>query len=153
MTDPIRLRVRDRIYDVLKAVREGADYFYTAGQVERRFIAYDEVKRSPCYMVSTDTGGSIEQVQDLFIEDFYVNVKCWIQDKDDPVSILERALADVRTAINADTLPTAGTGSLADLDALVFFDEPPTTDNGYLSLEGYAFFEQRIKIQVSGTWQ
>jgi len=152
-SDPIRLRVLDRIGDVLKAMREGTNYWHTAGEVLDRFISYEEVKRSPCYMVSQDSGGAIEQVQDLFIEDFYVNVKCWVMDKDDPREVLEKCLRDVRTAINADTLPTAGAGSLAALDALVFFDEPPTTDNGYLSLEGFAFFEQRIKIQVSGTWQ
>lgn len=151
--DPIRLRVLDRLVEILKAMREGDNYWFTPGAVLGQFITYQEMKASPTYMISQDSGGSIEQVQDLYIEDFYVNVKCWVMDKDDPREVLEKCLRDVRTAINADTLPTAGTGSLADLDALVFFDEPPTTDNGYLSLEGYAFFEQRIKIQVSGTWQ
>jgi len=152
-TDPLRLQVLDRVVEVLNDIRPSTTYFYAPDSVLRRMVSYDEMKGSLCYMVSTDTGGTIEAVQDLYVEDFYINVKCWVNDKDDPGAMMERALSDVRHAINADTLPTAGTGSLAEMDALVFFDEPPTTDNGYLSLEGYAFFEQRIKIQVHGTWQ
>jgi hypothetical protein len=151
--DPLRLDVIDRVVEVLEGITSGASYFYTPAAVSKRFIHWAEVKGTPVYMVSADSGGTISYAApDLISEEFYINVKGIVQDKEDVVAALERALRDVRVAILADTEPTAGSGSLGELGALVFFDEPPTTDNGYLSAEGLGFFEQRIRIHIASEW-
>ena len=58
-------------------------------------------------------------------------------------------MRDIRKAIKADFL-SDGAGSLGTICVHVDIDEPPDTDDGYLSLQGFGFFDQRIRIEISG---
>ena len=151
---PLRLQVLERVVAILKDITAGEDYFFTPGEVIKGYCHPLEIKSFPHYAVSYDSGGTISvEATDYFIEDFYINVKGHVKPRDgDPVTAMERALRDVRVAIDTDQRPAAGAGSLNALNVLAFWEEPPTTDNGYLATEGMGFFEQRIKIQVHGAW-
>ena len=150
-TNPLRLQVIDRVVTVLKAIAEGTSYWYTPCEVVKRFVHWTEAKGFPTYMVFTDSGGKLEAgTPNFFSEEFNVNVKGIVKDHVDTVTKVERCLRDIRKAINDDTRPSTGAGSLGALGALVFIEEGATTDNGYLSLEGFGFFEQRIRIVISG---
>jgi hypothetical protein len=148
--DPKRLQIIDRIVTVLSNIQTGTDYFYTPYEVKKRFIHWEEAKGFPTYMVFTDSGGEIVFAgYNLYDEIFYVNVKGIVKDWKDTVSVLEKCIRDVRKAINDDA-KSGASGTLGTLCIEVRIEEPPLTDNGYLSLEGFGFFEQRIRIRISG---
>jgi hypothetical protein len=151
--DPLRLQVVDRVVAVLSQIRAGDNYFYTPRQVSKRFVHWNEAKAFPCYSVSTASGGKIELegAPHTYDEDFYISVKGIVQDQADTVTKLERCIRDVRKAIDADSSSGAA-GSLSVLAANYWIDEPPETDDGYLVLEGFGFFDQRIRFRVSGTF-
>jgi hypothetical protein len=151
--NPLRLQVIDRIVAVLEAITAGASYWYTPGQVEKRFVHWTEAKDFPCYSVSDASGGTMELagIPYNYDETFFVSIKGIVQDTEDTVTKLNRALRDVRAAIQADNISTAA-GSLGLLAVDCRFEAPPDTDDGYLSLEGFGFFDQRLKITVSGTF-
>jgi hypothetical protein len=149
--NPLRLQVIDRVVEVLRNIEQGDDYYASTGEVFKKFQHWEDCQGFPAYMVFADSGGTIEgDMGGRYRQTFVLNVKGYVRDSEDTVAALERALADVRHAIDADTLPGAGAGSLGSLGALVFFREGPTTDNGYLSIEGYGFFEQKIEVEISG---
>jgi hypothetical protein len=145
-----RVLVIDRIVDVLKAIREGASYFYTPASVEKRYTHWKEVTRGPAYSVAVDSGGKLTYGLNGYVtEELYINVKGVVLEERDAVTAIARCIRDARTAIDAD-MASAAAGSLGSLCKGLFFDEPPDTDNGYLSLEGKAQFEQRVRIVISG---
>lgn len=144
--DPKRLQIIDRFVTVLKAITAGADYFYTPYQVEKKALIQPEVSGTPCYLVLPDSGGAIEvSGQELYDEHFYVAVTGIVQDYDDIATKLERAIRDVRKAINEDsTSETSGT--LGTLAVQVRIDEPPEIDY----FENFGFFNQRFRVVISG---
>ena len=152
-TDPLTQQVIDRIITVLALIETGADYFYTPAAVIKRFVHWREAKFTPdkpLYMVFRDSGGEINYIgENLYCEDWVVNVKGYVQDKTDTVTKMERAIRDIRKAINDDS-KSEGDGTLGAITAAVTIEEPPETDNGYLSLEGMGFFDQRIRIRTDG---
>lgn len=152
-TSPLTQRVIERIIVVLSEITTGADYFYTPADVIKRFVHWREAKFTPdkpLYMVFRDSGGTVEYIgENLYCEDWVVNVKGYVQDKADTVTKMERAIRDIRKAINDDSKGEA-VGSLGAITAAVTIEEPPSTDNGYLSLEGMGFFDQRIRIRTDG---
>jgi len=152
-TNPKRLQVIDRIVTVLKAIVTGDNYFYTPYDVTKRFVHWAEAKGFPLYMVHSASGGTIVYAgEQQYDESFYVSVKGIVQDQNDTISKLEKAIRDIRKAINDDSESTAA-GSLGTLCVQVRIDEPPETDNGYLQLEGgFGFFDQRIHIQITGEY-
>jgi hypothetical protein len=150
-TETKRVSVVDRVVTVLKAIREGATYFYSPAAVSKRYTHWKEVVKAPDYSVSLDSGGKMEAgLNGWWTEEFYINVKGVVVDDTDAVSVIARCLRDVRLAIETDMASTA-TGSLGSLCSALFFDDGAETDNGYLSLEGKGQFEQRIRIVISGT--
>jgi len=149
MDDPLRLQVIDRIVDVLKSIQEGDDYFYSPRQVAKGFIA--EPSAYPVYMVLSESGGDIEMHSDAqFAETFYVSIRGVVQAAGDVVTPLERALRDVRKAIDADCRTGAGAGSLLILGTSIVFDAPPEIDYGFEGTGVFGFFSQKIRITVSG---
>ncbi|HUT61296.1 MAG TPA: hypothetical protein VNA25_25895 [Phycisphaerae bacterium] len=152
-TEPLRLQIVERVIEVLEAMRPDDDYYYKAGEVNKRFLHWEDCQAFPSYSVFLDSGGALEDHANFrFGETFYINVKCYVKDDKDTVTPLARCLSDVRHAVINDTKSDAGTGSLGVLGALVFIEEGATTDNGYLSLDGYGFFEQRFKVEISDTF-
>jgi len=152
-TDPLTLQIIDRIITVLKAIIAGENYFYTPYAVAKKFTHWQEASMTPTkphYMVFRDSGGSIEFAgTDLYDEHWYINIKGYVKDNSDTVTKLEKAIRDIRKAINDDS-KSAVAGSLGALGVQTIFEEPPTTDNGYLSSEGFGFFDMRIKVITSG---
>jgi len=150
--DPISLKVLNRIVTVLRAITAGANYFYTPYQVSKRFVHWGEADGFPVYMVFRDSGGRIETSgTDLYDEDMTITIKGIIQDEEDTVTKMERAIRDVRKAINDDAKSGAA-GSLGVLAVETRIEEAPETDNGYLSLEGYGYFDQKIRVKTCGDY-
>lgn len=152
-TNPLTQQIIERIIAVLEAITMGDDFFYTPAAVAKRFVHWREASFSPdkpYYMVFRDSGGTIEYIgHELYCEDWNINVKGYVQDNSDTVTKLERAIRDIRKAINDDSKSETA-GSLGALAAAVTIEEPPDSDNGYLSLEGIGFFDQRIRIRTDG---
>lgn len=146
--NPLRLQVRDRVVAVLKAITAGADYFYTPGVVEKRFVHWAEAKAFPTYMVCPGSGGRIEiESTQNYDEDMMLSIKCDVKDSEDPGAMLEKCLHDIRRAIDIDSRSGAA-GSLGALTVEAVFEEGPTTDDGYLSLEGFGFFDQPLRVRI-----
>jgi len=149
---PKRLQVIDRIVSVLQSIQAGTDYFYTPGSVSKRFVHWSEAPGYPCYMVFSGSGGVIEATAQAVpyvehTETFEVSIKGYVKDDTDTVSMMEKCLVDIKKAIYADFRSRAS-GSLGNLAVNLEFDEPPTTDDGYLSLEGFGFFDLRVKVST-----
>jgi len=151
---PLRLQVINRIVAVLQGISTGATYFYTPGAVIKRFVHWAEAKSFPTYMVFTGSGGTIELSgaagdASEYTEDFFVSIKGWVKDSVDTVTRLENCIADIRKAIDADSRSGAA-GSLGALAVETRIEESPETDDGYLSLEGMGFFDQKVRISIAG---
>jgi len=145
------LQIIDRIVEVLRSIQEGDDYFYSPREVDKGFIA--EPKGYPAYMVTSESGGTVEMYSDSnFRETFYVAVRGIVADQGDVVTPLEHCIRDVRKAIDADMASGGGAGSLVTLATLVTFDTPPEIEYGMEGNGFLGFFTQRIQIQVDGTW-
>lgn len=149
-------KVIDRVITVLNAITAGANYHYTPYKVTKRFIHWAEADGFPTYMVHLDSGGEVEysgeQTWDLT---FYISVKGIVDtslsggDVENTVDPLVYAWRDVTKAIDDDA-KSPSVNTLGDLTVQVRIDEPPETDNGYLALEGFGFFDQRIRVQITG---
>ncbi len=152
-TNPLTQQIIERIVTVLAAITTGDDFFYTPAAVAKRFVHWREASFSadkPYYMVFRDSGGVITQIgENLYCEDYFINIKGYVKDNNDTVTRLERAIRDIKKAINDDSASEVA-GTLGALAAAVTIEEPPETDNGYLSLEGIGFFDQRIRIRIDG---
>jgi len=151
---PLRLQIINRIVDVLQGITTGATYFYTPGDVAKRFIHWSEAKSFPTYMVFSAPGGTVELSgaagdDSEYTEDFFVSVKGIVKDSTDTVTKLERCIADVRKAIDADSRSGAA-GTLGVLAVQTRIEDSPETDDGYLSLEGFGFFDQKVRISIAG---
>jgi hypothetical protein len=152
-TDPLRLQVVDRFVEVLEAIAPEDGYFFHAGEVTKKFSHWEDCQAFPSYSVFTDSGGSLEDHSSFrYGETFHINVKGYVKDDADTVTLLEQCLSDIRLAVMADTKAAAGAGSLGALGAIVRIEEGATTDNGYLSIEGYGFFEQKFTIEISDSF-
>jgi hypothetical protein len=146
-----RVQILDRIVTVLDAIREGASYFATRASVEKRMTHPEEVLRGPAYSVHVDSGGdAVPELGDRRTETLFFNIKGVVVDEKDPAAAIAHAIRDVRYAIDQDFL-AGGAGSLQTLAVNLFFDEAATTDNGYYSLNGRGWFEQRVRVIVKGT--
>lgn len=152
-TDPLTQQIIERVITVLAAITTGPSFFYTPTDVIKRYVHWREANFTadkPLYMVFRDSGGTITQIgENLYCADYYINVKGYVTHPSDTVTRLERAIRDICKAINDDSASEAA-GSLGDLGAAVTIEEPPETDNGYLSLVGIGFFDQRIRIRIDG---
>jgi hypothetical protein len=147
--DPKRLQVIDRIVEVLKGITAGADYFYTPVDVRKGFVI--SPSGYPTYVVRSEAGGEIEMHSDSqWRESFYVAIHGAVQEIGDAVTPLERALRDVRKAIEQDFQPAAGAGSLITLATSIVFDTPPEIDYGPEGQGPLAFFSQRVRITIDG---
>lgn len=152
-TNPLTQQIIERVVTVLAAITTGSNYFYTPADVIKRYVHWREAGLSPdnpLYMVFRDSGGVITYIgENNYCADYFINVKGYVQDNSDTVTKLERAIRDVCKAINDDSKGESA-GTLGALAAAVTIEEPPETDNGYLSLEGIGFFDQRIRVRIDG---
>jgi hypothetical protein len=148
----IRLKVRERIITVLEAITTGTDYWKAPYKVERRFIGWMEAKGFPTYMVFTGAGGgtNLAGAPDEYDEEFNIEIKGIVQDED-PTTEIEHCVQDIRKAINEDSKSgIAGSlGVLADQSVQVAGIE---TDKGYLSVEGFGYFEFPVRVTIHGDY-
>lgn len=153
-TNPLRLQVIDRIYALIGAIVAGSDYFATPKEVTRRLILLDQAKFGfPVYMIFSGPGGKgidLEGAPNNYGEAFRVLVKGIVQHDSDTVTALEQSLRDIRKKINDDTKPGAGSGSLFELCVKVEMFGPVLTDEGLLSDDGFAYFEQPVDVLIEG---
>ena len=154
-TNPLTQQIIERVITVLEAITAGDNFFFTPFEVIKRYVHWREARLTPTkplYMVFRDSGGVITNIgENRYEDDYFINIKGYVQDPSDTVTKLERAIRDVCKAINDDSASEAA-GSLGALAAAVTIEEPPETDNGYLSLEGFGFFDQRIRIRIDGNF-
>jgi hypothetical protein len=156
-SEPLRLQVINRIVTVLSAITAGATYWYTPSQVCKRYIHPQEVQGDITYMVSTGSGGQLDLAgmagaSSVYDEDLIISVKGYVRHDSDTVTVLERALHDVRNAIDADARDEVTAGSLGVLTVECRIERGPETDNGYFSLMGLGFFDQEIRCRITGTY-
>jgi len=149
----LRLQVINRIETVLKAITTGATFWVTPYQVTKRLILLEQAQGFPVYMVFSGAGGSggIEHsgASDEYDETFRVIVKGIVQDNSDTVTALEKSIQDIRLAINTDS--TSGVaGTLGTLAIQTLMYGQVETDEGLLSDEGFAYFEQPVDITIAG---
>lgn len=155
-TNPLAQQVIERVVAVLEAISAGSSYFYTPIAVKKKFVHYREARLTatqPLYMVFRDSGGVIQDIgagANVLEEEWFLNVKGYVHDPVDTVTKLVRAIRDIRHAIDTDARSEAS-GSLGNLGN-VTIEEAPETDNGYLSLEGFGFFDQRIRVRSDGNF-
>lgn len=143
--DPKLLTITDRIVTVLKTIEEGDDFFYTPYDVLERFVHWNEAKGFPLYMVfpknSEDPqfGGT-----DIYDQNVFYSIQGLLK----AAMSIEKSMRDIRKAINDDSKSVeAGTlGKLTVETRIGNFD----TDNGYLTLEGFRWFEITVRVNVSG---
>jgi len=149
----IRLKVRERIVVVLGAIVTGTDYWKAPYEVARRFIGWMEAKGFPTYMVMIGTGGNTDLAgaPDEYEEEFNVTIKGIVQDNEDPTAAIEHCVQDIRKAINRDS-KSGVAGSLGALCDQVIQEEGIETDNGYLSVEGFGYFEFLVHIKIHGDY-
>jgi hypothetical protein len=150
--DAKELTVIDRIVAVLGAIAAGATYWYTPAAVVKRFQHWQEVTAGfPIYMVSLGSGGVRELYSHkTFYETFFVSIKGYVQDNADTATKILRCWQDIRLALTTD-MESAASGALASLCTQVRCREFPETDDGYLSLEGFGFFDIRVEVQITDT--
>lgn len=146
-TNPLRLQVLDRIVAVLAAITVGADYWF-APQVVRCWISPSEAVSFPVYGVFPGEGQEPEEINGEYTEEFEVVIKGVVQSISDTVTAQERAIADIRKAIDRDSR-LGTTGALGALTVYVRIGSS-ATDEGDFVAENLGFFEQRIKVQIAG---
>lgn len=147
--DPKRLKIVDRLVTVLKTIVAGNNYFFTPYEIAKGFIS--SPTGFPVYMVLSETGGGMtEELDQQWEETFYVSIRGVVQSTSDVVTPMERAIRDVRKAINDDFKPEAGAGSLITLASSIKIDGPPDIDYGFEGTHFFGYFSQRIKIQIFG---
>ena len=147
-TDPKRLQVLDRFFDVLDAIEAGDNYFYTPHEVKKALPSWENAKHGPLYCALPDSGGVLEDQTDLYYEEeFFVSVKGIVHDREDLGTILEQTIRDVRYAIDTDSRSGAA-GTLSTLCLLVSIDEPPEVDY----FDDFGFFDQRFRVRIAGNF-
>lgn len=148
-TEPLLLRVRDRIVTVLKTIVAGDDYNRTPYDVTERLVHWREARGYPLFMVYIESAEPPEFAgANHYEQNIIFTVKGYVKNKTDTGKEMLLSITDIRRAINLDSKSgAAGTlGVLTTQARIADF----WTDNGYLALEGFGFFEQKIAIEVTG---
>jgi len=148
--EPKRLQVIERVVEVLKAMRQGDGYWYTAAEVVKLVLHEREILAFPFYMVwyESNPGPPKSDMNHRFSEDMAINVTgACDTEAGDVTTKLERCVRDIRTAIKADEANTAA-GSLGALGVIVKVDSLEFDHN-----EKFGGFHQRFLAQIRGDWR
>jgi hypothetical protein len=145
-TLPLRLQVVNRVIAVLEAITQGADYWFTPAVV-RRHLAPREVVKFPVYAVFPGEGRDPEELSGEVTEEFEIVIKGAVQSNTDTVTEQEKAIADIRKAIDRDSRVRT-TGTLGSLAISVRIGSSATDEGEYVS-QSMGFFEQRLKVQIA----
>jgi len=149
--NPLRLQVADRFATVLEAITAGDSYFYTPHLVSKFPVEYELAKYGPLYQVFPgEEAGRIEITgRENYDETFYISIIGIVHDTSDLVSKLEKAVRDIRKAIDLDSKSeTAGT--LGVLTVQVRVDESPIMEYFAEEKNGFGQFDQKFRVQITG---
>jgi len=152
--DPKRLKVADRFVTILKNITAGDNYFFTPLEVVKHYVFPEEaacIKDRPVYSVYPEgSGGSFsDKTGGVYAEIYPLVVHGIVENPVDTVGDLEKAVRDVRKAVEADSRDESS-GALGDLCINVSIASPPETDGGVFSGIGRGYFSQEFMIHVSG---
>lgn len=155
-TTPKRLQCVNRVASQLSAITAGATYWYTP-RVYKRFYLPQEISDPVAYMVYTTTGGETKYdgacgASTTYDEDFYITVHGCVRSSTDTTTMVEKAIHDVRTAIDADSIAKATSGSLGYICVECRMEEPPEIDNACLETMGIGLFDLKIRCKITGTY-
>lgn len=152
--DPKRKKVADRFVTILGSIAAGNDYFFTPMEVAKHYIFPEEaacVQNRPVYSVYPEgsSGSFFVETGGVYDEKYPLTVHGIVENPVDIVGDLEKAVRDVRKAVEADSRNT-DPGALGDLCINVSIENPPETDGGAFSGIGRGYFAQEFMIHVSG---
>jgi len=149
--DPLRLQVADRFKTVLAAITAGSSYFYTPHKVSKFPLEYEIAKYGPLYQVfpGEEPGAAKIIGRESYDETFYISVIGIVHDHSDLVSKMEKAVRDVRYAIDLDS-KSAMAGTLGVLCVQVRIDESPVMEYFAEERDGFGQFDQKFRIQITG---
>jgi len=152
LTDPLRLQVADRFETVLNAIVAGDDYFYTPHKVAKIPLSYELAKYGNLYEVFTgEDVGSIEITgRENYDETFYVSVVGTVFDRADLVTKVEKAIRDIRRAIDVDAKSPAAGSLGASMTVQVRIDESPAISYFSEDKDSFAQFDQKFRVQITG---
>lgn len=153
-SEPLRLTILKRFETVLKAIVAGDDFFFTPHKVSKHPIEYELAKYGPLYQVySGDEAGPVDYTVGHLTRDetFYVNIQGIVHDRADLTTKLERALCDIRKALDEDAISSTA-GTLGQLTDYAKMDESAMM--AYFSDEedDFALFNQKWIIHITGTY-
>ena len=151
-SDPLRLQVADRFVTVLTTIEAGDNYFYTPHKVAKIPLDYEKAKYGNLYQVFTgeDAGSIADYYQhEVYDETFYISVIGIVHDRADLVSKVEKAVRDVRYAIDQDSKSGAA-GSLGVLTVQVRIDESPMMEYFSEERDSFAQFDQKFRVHITG---
>lgn len=147
--DPKLLTIRDRIITVLKAITAGDDYHKTPYDAIARFVHWREAPGYPLYMVYIESTESPEFAgTELYDQNVIFTVKGYVKNDSDTLKEMLYCITDIREAINIDS--KSGVASTLGTLTVQTRIQDFWTDNGYLALEGFGFFELKVAVTVSG---
>lgn len=148
-SNPERLKVINRFVTVLSAITAGDTYFFTPYDVEKFRRVRDQVnlpEGKPHYEVVSDVGDSELAATELSDETMVISVFGMIEHSTDLVGAVEKCREDVINAINADSAPGAGSGSLSEL---ADWPNPPLSPiTHYEPGSNWGIFRQDFKCRV-----
>lgn len=153
-SEPLRLTILKRFETVLAAITAGDDYFFTPHIVSKHPIEYELAKFGVLYQIfSGDEAGPVDYTVGHVTRDetFYVNVQGIVHDRADLTTKLERALVDIRKALDTDSISSTA-GTLGQLTDYAKMDESATM--AYFSDEedDFALFNQKWIVHITGTY-
>ena len=153
-SEPLRLTILKRYETVLNAITAGDDYFFTPHKVSKHPISYELAKFGTLYQIySGDEAGTIDYTVGHITRDetFFVNIQGIVYDMADLTTKLERALVDIRKALDTDAIATAA-GTLGQLTDYAKMAE--SAEMAYFSIEedDFALFNQRWINHITGTY-
>jgi hypothetical protein len=146
-----KLQALERVVAVLNAIQAGADYWFKPYAVNMRFTHWSECTGFPTYSVHINGSPrmTICGPSNLWDEDMTISIKGIVQDNYDTTTKILKCIQDIRRAVDADSMSGVA-GTLGTLAVECVPDEGFETDDGYLSMEGFGFFDQKYRIKVSG---
>jgi hypothetical protein len=156
-SNPLRLQAIDRVVAVLTAITAGADYWFTPGQVIKRYVPFEEVQCEVTYMVFAGTGeGSVELAgaagdSSTYFEDVFITIKGTVRSDVDTASMVSKCIRDIRKAIDTDARSGVA-GTLGGISIEARMEKAPITDNGWFERMNYGEFEIQLRVKNEGTY-
>lgn len=154
-TDPKPLQAMQRIVTVLRLIEAGAEYFYTPHAVDMGYNHMERAEGQPYYVVyrGDPAGSSRYAGENQWDEDFNITIEGVVHNETDTVAALERAVADVRKAINEDSKNKVS-GALGDgvLCVDTRFELPPIAELGIGADLNFGYFKLNCRVIISGDY-